>query len=133
VLDHPGVSCAISGFSKPSDVAENLATEALAPLTDDNRRELTSKAQQLDRLGKQFCTACKYCMPCPENINISHIFELVNRSRLLGLGDWARAAYRKLAEDRRADKCSRCGNCIEKCTNKLDIPGEMEKAHSILS
>jgi predicted aldo/keto reductase-like oxidoreductase len=38
-----------------------------------------------------------------------------------------------LKEEARADKCIECGECVEKCPQKLQIPELLKKAHEYLS
>ena len=133
VLDHPRISCAISGFSRISDVEENLAAEKLPPLSHQQRALLAESVVHLKGLAKEFCTQCRYCMPCPQEVDIPRILDLAAHSRILGMHEWAQRMYAGSEESTKADRCTQCGQCVEKCTNKLDIPEELEKAHELLS
>ena len=133
VMDNPNVTCAISGFSKMSDVEQNVAAAKLPPLTAEEREILIDKVGTLEEESKKFCTQCGYCMPCEEGVNISGIFGLVNRARLFGLQEWARESYAAMPNEARADHCTGCGDCEEKCTNNIAIREELEKAHALLT
>jgi uncharacterized protein len=133
VFGHPHVSCAISGFSKMSDVVENVAIAESPPLTHEERQTLAQRAEDLDAEGMKFCTQCGYCMPCEQGVNIKGIFNLMNRARLFDLDEWARQRYTAMKAEKRADRCTRCGECEEKCTNDLAIGDELAKAHDHLT
>jgi len=134
VLDSPHVTTAISGFSKPSDVEENLAALDLPALSPAQRDELACRAGVIEAKGKTFCTQCGYCRDaCEANINIPHIFSLVNRAKLYAMTDWARASYARMKPERRADHCTACAQCEPKCTNNLSIAEELAKAHELLT
>jgi predicted aldo/keto reductase-like oxidoreductase len=134
VLDHPAVSCAISGFSKPSDVQENVATAKGAPLTEADRTTLAEHMAALDQRTREFCTACGYCLPCEQGVEIRRILRIAAMARVFDMTDVAKWRYRNLVKpEGRADKCTRCGQCEPKCTNKLDIREELAKAHQLLA
>ena len=133
VLDHPAVSCIISGISRLSDVEENAATWAMPPLTAEERAELARRAAALEGEGRQFCTQCGYCMPCKNGVSIKGIFNLMTRARLFGLNEWARTSYAAMKAEARADRCVLCGECEPKCTNHMAICEELERAHAFLT
>jgi len=132
-MDHPAVSCVISGFSRLSDVEENAATWAMEPLSAEERARLARRAAELEGEGQQFCTQCGYCMPCQNGVNIKGIFNLLTKARLFGLEDWARARYAAMKAEVRADQCILCGECEPKCTNSLAIQEELQNAHRVLN
>jgi hypothetical protein len=37
-----------------------------------------------------------------------------------------------LAEEQRADQCTKCGECLEACPQGIAIPDWLEKAHELL-
>ncbi len=75
-------------------------------------------------LGPVTCTACRYCMPCPNGVEIPRILEFYNEAILFNDSDRRRRMYvdrHMLTEDQRADKCIKCDICLEKCPQKLPI------------
>jgi predicted aldo/keto reductase-like oxidoreductase len=133
VTDNPNVTCAISGFTRMSDVEENVAAAKLPPLSDAERRSLAERVSVLEGEGRKLCTQCGYCMPCEQGVNIPAIFTLVNRARLFGWKESARESYARMDPSARADRCTECGECEEKCTNDVAIREELEKAHELLT
>jgi hypothetical protein len=140
VLSNPGVSVALSGMSSTEQVEENVATASrTTQLTADERERLARALDETRTLADLYCTGCKYCMPCPNDVDIPRIFELVNYRRVYGLVDYARQAYRELLEGRSwpkgaraADACTQCGQCVEKCPQKIKIIEQLREAHRVL-
>jgi hypothetical protein len=82
------------------------------------------------------CTACKYCMPCPNGVDIPQVFDYYNDAIVYNAVARARMFYnrpRAFKPERRADKCIKCEQCLEKCPQKLPIPELLEKAHALLA
>jgi len=132
VLDHPHVTCAICGFAKTSDVAENVAAAEAPALGQEQRQLIVERLAELDEKCAEFCTQCGYCMPCTQGVDIRGIFNLVNMARLFGLEDYARARYARMKPETKADICTECGECEEKCTNMLAIREELKRADALL-
>ena len=138
VLANPNVSCAISGMSTMEQVQENLgiASDPVS-LTDDDRAAIIRHLARLKGLAKLYCTGCGYCMPCPNGVDIPAVFERFNRGRVYGLWDSARSAYRAMGKNqwnrgKPADACIECGQCEEKCPQKLPIRRQLKEAHEAL-
>jgi hypothetical protein len=142
------ISVVLSGMGSKKMVQENCASA--------NRSGVNSLTLQdqmvIQRLSDVYknrivvpCTACDYCMPCPEGVNIPQNFACLNNvsleksfvRRLL-----ARRAYRKLRNSKKkvdlnspngnATICTKCRKCVEKCPQKIDVPEELEKVKQVL-
>jgi predicted aldo/keto reductase-like oxidoreductase len=74
-------------------------------------------------LGQSFCRRCGYCLPCTEEIPIREIMQSDAYIR----GN-ARAVYQFGGEEglnnfkAAVEKCTECGECIERCPYSLPIP-----------
>lgn len=74
------------------------------------------------------CTKCRYCVDtCPADIDISKIFDMYNKHKILGREDWSQAGnaylnYSKLPNVGIASDCVECGSCIEECPQQINIP-----------
>ncbi|HOQ51894.1 MAG TPA: 4Fe-4S dicluster domain-containing protein, partial [Candidatus Atribacteria bacterium] len=73
------------------------------------------------------CNMCKYCLPCPNGVNIPRNFELYNNAFQGGAFEDARRKYLALSEEERASSCIRCGDCEKLCPQTLPIPELLEK------
>ncbi|MBT7162577.1 MAG: hypothetical protein HN904_07340 [Victivallales bacterium] len=130
VLSNPNVDTILCGINKPSDVDDTVASAERPAFTGDQMRRIRAFFdEEMSRENVSFCTACKYCMPCPTGINIPGIMGLVYEDRFLGLKESAKGSYRWQGKVR-ADACIQCGECEKKCTQNLPIIKEMEYAAS---
>ncbi|MHC4983707.1 MAG: aldo/keto reductase [Planctomycetota bacterium] len=138
VLANPNVSVAISGMSTIRHVEENLATAADAvSLSDADRAEIDKHLARLEEMARLYCTGCRYCTPCPSEVNIPSIFEKFNWGRVYGLWDIARQRYNQIGKvpwdkGNKADACKECGECEEKCPQKIPIREQLKEAHKVL-
>ena len=142
------IATVLSGMGSQQMVDENCASA--------NRSGINSlsetKNEVLNRVAEIFrkkilvpCTACNYCMPCPEGVDIPGNFALLNNrsmesSRMMRFMLGRR--YGKLVKSSdKVDKekpngnasvCDNCGKCIEHCPQHIEIPTELKKTHAIL-
>jgi len=133
VLSNPDVSCACSGMNTLEMLSENV--ETVENFKGANPEELARMDQVLDEfgaLGQKFCTACGYCMDCPQGVDIPKNFKLYNYAKVYGLTEWAKRRYAKMEEGKRASACIRCGECEPKCPNDLPIMDQLEETDKLL-
>ena len=141
VWNHPEVTIVLSGMNTMGQVIENVASaEHSQPnnLTADELALIERVREAYLSLNQVSCTACRYCMPCPNGVDIPRIFELYNDAIIYGDSRHPRWAYSVnspgiLIAESRADKCIKCDQCLEKCPQKLPIPELLEKAHAYLT
>lgn len=132
VWNQPEVAVALSGMSAMEHVLQNLesadrsapgslneAEMAVFPLVREKYRELCPIP----------CTDCRYCMPCPNGVNISRIFEVYNDAVMYDAPDFGRFLYGLLPESQQASACIECGECLTKCPQGIDIPQWLKQAH----
>ena len=129
VWNHPEVSLLLSGMSTLAQVQQNLdaagvsATGMLAPGELDLIASVRDAYNALIRVP---CTACSYCMPCPQGVNIPGMFQLVNEGSMFGSWDTQRKRYAQMkSEGSSADSCIRCGACEDKCPQHIAIRDEL--------
>jgi predicted aldo/keto reductase-like oxidoreductase len=79
------------------------------------------------------CTQCKYCLPCPHQVAIPRILELYNEAVAFADVDAVRERYTWIDEESRAARCKRCGDCEERCPQKIAIVTWLERAQSFLA
>jgi hypothetical protein len=136
VWNQPEVSVVLSGMSTMRHVEENLAgadRSGVDNLTDDEALLIDKAAGAYRELSPIPCTYCKYCMPCPNGVNIPGVFGIFNDATLYGDERRSQMLYQiRLTEDERAEKCEACGDCLDLCPQEIKIPEWMEKAHKLL-
>ena len=107
----------IWGIQKISELDEFLSYDENTTLDDELKKAIE---QDKNELGENFCRGCGYCMPCPEEINVS----LCARMSL-----WIRRFPTEPNMDERTQgimkktlDCTECYSCVDKCPYELDIP-----------
>jgi predicted aldo/keto reductase-like oxidoreductase len=132
----PDVSFVLSGMSTMQHVKEDLdhAARSRPGLLAEDELALVARVRDLYReLSPIPCTACRYCMPCPQGVAIPDILELYNDAQMYGDPSRQRFFYTWLDEDERADQCTACGECEGKCPQGIAVSGWMEKAQAFLA
>jgi len=125
VWNHPEVSVVLSGMSEMYQVEENLiyADRSGPNVMEPWELKLVSKVREAyGKLGFVGCTACRYCMPCPQGVEIPDILGLYNEYYMSGQSGEIKKKYlEKIRPEGRADKCVACGRCEEQCPQHLPI------------
>jgi len=102
---------------------------------------LAAIQDQLERnsqLSKLYCTGCEYCLPCPQSVGIPQAFSAMNMHRVWGLTAHAKRQYSRLGPEHKegllqADACIECGQCEEKCPQKIPIIEQLKETHAALA
>lgn len=136
LLNQPEVAMALSGMTAMEHVVENVAIanrSGVGVLTDEEVALVDKAREEYINACPVPCTACQYCMPCPEEIQIPRILGMYNDGYMYDRHSGSQYAYQQLPEDQRADKCIECRECEEKCPQNFDIPEALEAAHGWLT
>jgi len=135
VWNHPEVIVALSGMNEESQVEENLAlarrarADSLTAAELDMIRRVARAYRDLMRVG---CTGCGYCKPCPSAVAIPDCFEVYNHLHMFGNATGAGFVYVLRmsglisGQAGYASQCTRCGECLDKCPQSLQIPDLLE-------
>ncbi len=123
VLSNPAVSTACSGMNAMAHLEQNARTvQAFDPAAAAPFERLCEGLDRLrERLGHRLCTGCRYCLPCPQGVNIPRHLDLYRHWQAYGLADAARDGLRRLPPAEAMSRCNDCGTCETKCPNELPI------------
>ncbi len=135
VWSHPEVSLLLSGMSTMEQVEQNAryASRAGEPMSAAEQAVIARVRDAYRAAVPIPCTACKYCLPCPNKVAIPDILELYNDAVAYADADGAREHYEWISEDERADACTQCGECEDRCPQHIGIVGWLEKAQAFLA
>jgi predicted aldo/keto reductase-like oxidoreductase len=138
VWNHAGVSTVLSGMSTLGQMKENvaLANSGLPDSLTAEELALIDKARMAYRkMLKVDCTGCGYCMPCPSGVNIPQIFSTYNDTFMFdNTLEISRVLYNHMTPpEQRASACTECGECEEKCPQKIEIIDSLKEAHKRLA
>jgi predicted aldo/keto reductase-like oxidoreductase len=118
VLSNDFVDVTIPGMMKIEEVEENYYV-AMGPHTLSQDELKLIEADRVE-LGDQFCRACNYCQPCPQEIPITFILRA--ESQFLKRMGWRPGTEKRFAEAvEKAESCIECGECESKCPYHLPI------------
>ena len=143
VFANKNVSVALSGMENIKMVEENTRVASLSePLSSKQLQIMENFIEKRKRKQEIPCTNCGYCQPCPNNVAIPEIFELMNYYTIYGLKEYACKEYQNIGvgtlwsgekdERKQADACVECGECEEKCPQKIKIMEKLKEIHEIL-
>ncbi len=121
-FDNPHVSVVIPGMASFKEVDEDAADLSFDALNAEEKARCKKIAAEL---GNVFCRRCGYCAPCTVGIDIPTCFTFQNYLKNYDLADWAADRYFSMKTT--ADKCIKCGKCMQRCPYELDIIKKLEK------
>jgi hypothetical protein len=142
VLSNPNVTLALSGMNTIEMVEQNVATASRKEaLSAGERQQVLDALQELARLSDLYCTACRYCMPCSNGVDIPANLRAMVDYRVWGLHEHARSRYARLGKERKwhgkrvrrwAESCVQCGECEPKCPQDIPIRERLRETAATL-
>lgn len=143
VFANKNVSIALSGMENIKMVEENTRVASLSkPFTSKQLQAIEDYIEKRQKKEEIPCNSCGYCQPCPHNVAIPEILQLMNYYILHVKKDHAAKQYQAIGEGtlesgdkderKQADACEECGECEEKCPQKIKIMEKLKEIHEIL-
>lgn len=147
--NRPEISVVLSGMSSRQMVDENCASadrSGIGTLSPDEEKVIARLVEIYRSKILVPCTGCEYCMPCPSGVNIPQNFSILNyvcMERNFAMRWLAKRGYKRLTGSKEklnkespngnASVCVNCGQCLEKCPQRINIPEELVRVHAILA
>lgn len=131
---HPNVMTVLSGMSNREQLLDNIDT--LTGYTGLREQELgvIEEALALFRQHHQIpCTACRYCMDCPQGVDIPKLFRLYNDYAFHRNLERFRHQVKELPAEAHPASCVGCGICATHCPQGIVIPEQLAKIREKLS
>ncbi|MBE6695379.1 MAG: aldo/keto reductase [Ruminococcaceae bacterium] len=130
--DQEAVTVVLSGMNSDETVLQNAraASDAcVGCITKEDEEIISAVRSAINSKMKVPCTGCRYCMPCPQQVDIPGAFAAYNRyysdSKFHGLKDYFMcSALRK--KSTAASNCVKCGKCELHCPQGIEIRKELE-------
>jgi hypothetical protein len=132
VWNHLEVSVVLSGMSTMQQVKENVEAADHSEPNNLTRQELhlvERVSQKYRELGFVGCTGCRYCLPCPQGVNIPEIISLYNEFFMKDRNDEVKSKYwEHITPESEAKRCARCKQCEKLCPQQLPVSDVMSRA-----
>ena len=134
VWNHGEVATVVCDMSSLDQVKENIALAGAVKAGSFTVPEelVISRVRDAYRSLKPIpCTACRGCMPCPQDIDVPGIFEIYNDAIMYSDIAKAREIYR--LEKHQLDNCNECKICENRCGMKIPLTDWLKKARELLA
>ena len=113
-------------------IASDADAGALTREDFDVIDRVRKKIREVEKVG---CTGCRYCMPCPQGVDIPGTFRCYNAmyidSKSAGRYEYAQTVG--LTRDAAfATQCISCGKCEKHCPQNIPIREKLKEANRAL-
>lgn len=136
--NQPEVTCVLSGMNDMAMVEDNMETASSANVGDMDASDeamLKRVVGAINAKMKVGCTGCRYCMPCPQNVDIPGTFSAYNRRYSEGkrsaLLEYVMCTALR-GTSSAASNCIGCGKCEAHCPQHISIREELKNASKVL-
>lgn len=133
VASHPNVKVVLSGMSDPAQVEDNLNTfNNFQPLSDKEEETVKQVVDTLRARVQNRCTGCRYCMPCPQGVNIPDSFRIWNDYHIYQKYGVVKDRWEGMKDEEKPKNCVECGACEEQCPQKINIREDLKRVQAEL-
>jgi uncharacterized protein len=131
-VSQPPITSALVGFTTTDHIDQACA--AVEDFATYHPGHIASIQERIVEAFDGLCTGCGYCTPCPEGVAIPKFMDGWNQMILSGRKPSvliSRMRWHWEMSGDTASQCTRCGVCLERCPQKLDICDRLEKIDEI--
>lgn len=136
--NQPEVTVVLSGMNSTEMVRENTAAASeshVGMLTDSDQEILEKVVSEILSHMAVGCTGCRYCMPCPKNVDIPGTFFAYNMLKNQGLLAAEKSYFMTTAlrhDSTSPANCVECGKCEQHCPQHIEIRKKLKEARKAL-
>jgi predicted aldo/keto reductase-like oxidoreductase len=136
IWNQPEPSVVLSGMSTWDQVQENLASadrSRVGQLTATELDLIAKVRQKYKELSPIPCTACEYCLPCPNGVAIPRNFATYNAVGMYNDPEYGYNEYKMwIPDEAKAAQCIQCQECESKCPQHIPISEWMPVVDGVL-
>ena len=132
------VTLVLSGMNSLGMLEENVAVASAAKIGDFTAEDfvlIEQIRQEIQRKEKVGCTGCRYCMPCPQGVDIPGAFRCYNamytESKKSGRFQYAQTVGLR-EKPAFPNQCVECGKCEKHCPQGIPIREKLKEADKAL-
>lgn len=136
--NQPEITCVLSGMNSIEMIDENcrVASEAKAGEFGSDEQAFIQKIKScIIESTKVNCTGCRYCMPCPQGVDIPAIFSCYNHvyseNKRSGRFEYFQTVSLRITPAD-ASLCIECGKCEKHCPQSIPIRDKLKEADKAL-
>lgn len=133
VWDDPRVTLLLSGMSTMDQVVDNVEIAARVrphTLSPEDLALIERVRQAYLARTVVDCTGCRYCMPCPQGINIPMMFSFLNDASFFDRLAGEKRSYSievGAGHTASASVCAECSQCEGACPQQIEVSRELKK------
>ncbi|SHJ45267.1 aldo/keto reductase [Tepidibacter formicigenes] len=124
--NHTEITTVLSGMNDMEHIKENIESAKGAYPNSLTDKEISLIEEVKNIYQKRMvvnCTNCRYCMPCPAEVDIPQNFMQLNNASMYNDIPSAKFHYNNFVKGKNkgASNCIECGKCEEACPQNIEI------------
>ena len=133
VGSYDNVLVLLSGMSNIAQMEDNIKTfNNFKKLNNDEQNVIDVAIQKIRDRVKNGCTGCRYCMPCPKQVNIPKMFRMWNLASMYDNFNVVNWSFNNTKPEEFSTSCIQCGICETKCPQNISIRKDLQEAYNYL-